>query len=92
MNQGTICAKREGWEDTFSSEINRYFDSLSEYKTASEIDLFFFPVAKHEHFYVICINVQRKRIDILDNSAAGFEDNPLDKYNKEPEILVSNVY
>ncbi|CAH9062584.1 unnamed protein product, partial [Cuscuta europaea] len=35
-----------------------------------KIDLFFFPIMQMRHCYVICVNLKRKRIDILDNSSA----------------------
>ena len=86
-----VYSKVEGWKEKFASEVDSYFTRLSEYKNPADIDLFFFPVAKYEHYYVICFNVQKRRIDILDNSATGFPSDLLDKYEDGPELLVSNL-
>nr|GMC66490.1 uncharacterized protein LOC109162486 [Ipomoea batatas] len=51
-----------------------------------DIDLFLFPIVHFEHYYVLTINVENKRFDILDNSSAESPKN--EKYGDVPTTLI----
>ncbi|KAL3622606.1 hypothetical protein CASFOL_034017 [Castilleja foliolosa] len=72
----------------------QFYDNLkSEIDPANGVDfekieLFFFPIIQSDHFYVICINMKWKRVEIIDNSDA-LDNDPIEaKYQHVPATLV----
>nr|GMC69506.1 uncharacterized protein LOC109168900 [Ipomoea batatas] len=57
---------RVGW---FRERMAVDFES-SPYKDYSEVDMLFFPIIREEHYFLICFDFRRFRLEIIDNSAS----------------------
>ncbi|KAK1384484.1 hypothetical protein POM88_022219 [Heracleum sosnowskyi] len=58
--------------------LNRYERKLD------NIDMVFFPINKHGHFYIICYNLKKDAFDVIDNIR---HKNPKHCYGRTPNIL-----
>ncbi|KAK1363188.1 hypothetical protein POM88_038749 [Heracleum sosnowskyi] len=61
--------------------LNRYERNLD------NIDMVFFPINKHGHFYIICYNLKKEACDVIDNIR---HKNPKHCYGRTPNILHSH--
>ncbi|KAL3617425.1 hypothetical protein CASFOL_037746 [Castilleja foliolosa] len=84
----------KGWtkdkgEQQFSDNLKSEIDPAN-VVDLEKIDLFFFPIIQSDHFYVICMNMKWKRVEIIDNSDA-LDKHPIEaKYQHVPATLVDS--
>ncbi|PWA77955.1 hypothetical protein CTI12_AA221260 [Artemisia annua] len=52
-------------------------------KTMHQVELAFFPIIAHEHFYLVVFNISKGTIVIIDNSPKAYDA----KYKKECDVL-----
>nr|GMC71754.1 uncharacterized protein LOC109168900 [Ipomoea batatas] len=57
---------RVGW---FREQLAENLES-SPYEDYSEVDMMFFPIIREEHYFLICFDFRRFRLEIIDNSAS----------------------
>nr|GMC69146.1 uncharacterized protein LOC109168900 [Ipomoea batatas] len=57
---------RVGW---FREQLAENLES-SPYEDYSEVDMMFFPIIREEHYFLICFDFCRFRLEIIDNSAS----------------------
>ncbi|KAK1377835.1 hypothetical protein POM88_024579 [Heracleum sosnowskyi] len=62
--------------------LNRYERKLD------NVDMVFFPINKHGHFYLICYNLKKEAFDLIDNIR---RKNPKQCYGQTPNILDDNI-
>ncbi|CAH9107494.1 unnamed protein product [Cuscuta europaea] len=86
MADEVIKTKEEAY-NILTDAVEFELDVVRQEVELDKIDLFFFPIMQMRHYYVICINIKRKRIDILDNSSARVSNR--DKYEEMPATVVS---
>jgi len=77
----------------FVENANSSLKNFVQYDNIGEIDLFFFPAFHLEHYFLICVNLKRKRIDYIDNSSAahGKGLQAFVKYDDLPFKFVSDI-
>ncbi|CAH9107496.1 unnamed protein product [Cuscuta europaea] len=84
MADEVIKTKEEAY-NILTDAVEFELDVVRQEVELDKIDLFFFPIMQMRHYYVICINIKRKRIDILDNSSARVSNR--DKYEEMPATV-----
>jgi len=75
--------------DTANSTMKHYV----QYDDIGDIDLFFFPAFHLKHYFLICVNLKRKRMDFIDNSSAAHDKGlaAFLKYGDIPMKFVSDI-
>ncbi|KAK1378210.1 hypothetical protein POM88_024954 [Heracleum sosnowskyi] len=76
--------------DTYEIFFSNMNDMISKYpsKELKDMDMVFFPIHAHEHFYLICYNLKNLAYEVIDNVKHG-EDAKI-FYGRIPTILHSH--
>ncbi|XP_065860135.1 uncharacterized protein [Euphorbia lathyris] len=64
--------------------------SFFKFKNLADVELVFFPVISHGHFYLIVVNNLSKSVEILDNMTLPRKISHADKYDDCPEQLLKS--
>ncbi|KAL1549284.1 hypothetical protein AAHA92_17411 [Salvia divinorum] len=72
--------------DRFCNNLENEVQGFLYFKWA-DVDLVFFPICAHEHYYAVCFSFSTKSIAVIDNSKNGDDKNIVDKYGSIPKTL-----
>ncbi|PWA40731.1 hypothetical protein CTI12_AA560210 [Artemisia annua] len=67
----------------FCENITTVFAKNPDDKTMHQVELAFFPIIAHEHFYLVVFNISKGTSVIIDNSPKAYDA----KYKKECDVL-----
>nr|GMC93922.1 uncharacterized protein LOC109158392 [Ipomoea batatas] len=76
--------KKQNFYERMTYEIER-LQNLD----ISDADLIFFPVLRHRHYFLICINVKASKLEIIDNKSLVRGVTMKDKYGDCATLLVT---
>ncbi|XP_042034224.1 uncharacterized protein LOC121780671 isoform X1 [Salvia splendens] len=89
----TIVSRTNPWDEgvatqlaTFAANLDHEVKLIPNFKWA-DIDMVFFPICAHEHYYAVCFYYASKRVIVIDNSSSGDSDNITVNYGVIPETL-----
>ncbi|KAG6424452.1 hypothetical protein SASPL_114870 [Salvia splendens] len=89
----TIVSRTNPWDAgadtqlaTFAANLDHEVKLIPNFKWA-DIDMVFFPICAHEHYYAVCFYYASKRVIVIDNSSSGDSDNITVNYGVIPETL-----
>ncbi|KAH6834412.1 hypothetical protein C2S53_004542 [Perilla frutescens var. hirtella] len=92
---GTAVAMHATWDyarrsSTFSSRLLSEINNVDGLHLAN-IEMFFFTICHHFHFYLMCFEPKKCKGEIIDNSSALDWDgvDPLSKYGDVPDIMIN---
>ncbi|XP_019190298.1 PREDICTED: uncharacterized protein LOC109184715 [Ipomoea nil] len=75
--------KRRNFNERLSYEISS-FRNLD----ISDADLIFFPIHRHDHYFLVCFNVKEHKVQVMDNKELPADVSEKDKYGNCPHLLI----
>ncbi|XP_019158297.1 PREDICTED: uncharacterized protein LOC109155022 [Ipomoea nil] len=84
MKDLTLQKRKENFNERLQYEISK-FRNLD----INDADLIFFPVFRHGHYFIVCINTITKSDEIIDNKTLPPGVTEIDKYQDCPSLLMT---
>ncbi|XP_019161846.1 PREDICTED: uncharacterized protein LOC109158392 [Ipomoea nil] len=84
MKSLPLDRKKQNFNERLSYELSS-FGNLD----ISDAQLIFFPVYRHEHYFVICINTISSKVEVIDNKALTPDVTEELKYEDCPQLLLT---
>nr|GMD52449.1 uncharacterized protein LOC109158392 [Ipomoea batatas] len=78
--------KKENFYQRMTYEIER-LQNLD----ITDADLIFFPMVRHGHYFLVCINIKASKVEIIDNKALISGVTKKDKYGDCTNLLVISL-
>ncbi|XP_019167566.1 PREDICTED: uncharacterized protein LOC109163267 [Ipomoea nil] len=84
MKNLPLQKRKENFNERLQYEISK-FGNLD----VNDADLIFFPVLRHEHYFIVYINTISKSVEIIENKMLPKDVTEADKYEDCPSLLMT---
>nr|GMD83358.1 uncharacterized protein LOC109158392 [Ipomoea batatas] len=90
-NMLNVASTMEATSTPTTSQLDDIFFERLQNLDITDADLIFFPVLRHGHYFLICINIKASKVEIIYNKALVCGVNKKNKYGDCTTLLVTSL-